>query len=106
MFLTAGCAGGAGAPEQELVPNVMPDVTAEDTAFAKRAATEQALLPVAYDVELSLDTEKDRLTERVAIKVRNDGAKDASVAYLRFNPLGYFAYDEKQRPDMAEANKG
>lgn len=106
MFLAAGCAGGAGAPEQASIPDVMPDVTAEYTAFAKRAATEQALLPVAYDVELSLDTEKDRLTEHVAIKVRNDGAKDASVAYLRFNPLGYFTYDEKQRPDEAAVNKG
>ena len=101
MFLAAGRAGGAGAPEQASIPDVMPDVTAEDTAFAKRAATEQALLPVAYDVELSLDTEKDRLTEHVTIQVRNDGDKEAGAAYLRFNPLGYFAYDEKQRPDEA-----
>ena len=74
---------------------VMPVVTEDGTAFAERAATEQALLPVAYDVELSLDTEKDRLTEHVAIQVRNDGGENANVANLRFNPLGYFAYEEK-----------
>ena len=106
MLPAAGCAGGAGAPEQASIPDVMPEVTAEDTAFAKRAATEQALIPIAYDAELSLDAEADRLTERVVIEVRNDGEKDAAAAYLRFNPLGYFAYAEKQRPDLAEANKG
>ena len=105
-FLTSGCAGAGNVPEPEPVSAVMPVVTEDDTAFAERAATEQALLPVAYDVELSLDTEKDRLTEHVAIQVRNDGDKEASAAYLRFNPLGYFAHDEKQRPDEAEVNKG
>jgi len=106
MLFTAGCSGGSNAPEQEVVPNVMPTVTADDTTFAERAATEQALLPVSYDVELSLDTEADRLTEHVAITVRNDGKEAANTAYLRFNPLGYFTYAEQQRPDTAEANKG
>ena len=105
-FLTSGCAGAGNVSEPEPVSAVMPVVTEDDTAFAEHAATEQALLPVAYDVELSLDTEKDRLTEHVAIQVRNDGDKEANVAYLRFNPLGYFAYDEKQRPNEAAVNKG
>ena len=85
MLFTAGCSGGTDAPEQEVVPNVMPTVTADDTTFAERAASEQALLPVAYDVELSLDTKADRLTEHVAITVRNDGEEDANAAYLRYN---------------------
>ena len=105
-FFAAGCAGGADEPELETAANVLPTVTEEDTAFAERAASEQALLPVAYDVELSLDTEADRLTEHVVIEVRNDGEKDANAAYLRFNPLGYFAFAEQQHPDTAEANKG
>jgi hypothetical protein len=104
-LLATGCAGGTGAPAPEAAPDVMPDVTAEDTTFAQRAASEQALLPVAYDVRLTLDTKADRLTEHVAIEVRNDGDEDAHAAYLRFNPLGYFGYAKKQRPDSAEANK-
>ena len=106
MLFAVGCAGSSDAPELESAPNVMPPVTTEDTEFAKRAATEQALIPVAYDVELSLDTKADRLTEHVAITVQNDGNKDAQAAYLRFNPLGYFAYAELQHPNMAKANKG
>ena len=46
-LFAAGCAGGAGAPEQEVVPDVMPEVTMEDTSFAARAEAEQALLPAS-----------------------------------------------------------
>ena len=105
MLIAVGCAS-SNIPDPVAPNNVMPVVTEEDSAFAERAATEQALVPVAYEIELSLDTEVDRLTEHVVVQVRNDGDKDANAAYLRFNPLGYFAYAEQARPDDAEANMG
>ena len=45
----------------------MPIVTDKDTAFAERAASEQALVPVTYDLDLTLDTEADRLNERALL---------------------------------------
>ena len=65
-----------------------------------------AVVADSYDLRLKLDTENDRLTEKVSMDIQNNTDSPVDTVYLRYNPMGYFDYLCEARPDAAEANKG
>ena len=65
-----------------------------------------AVVADSYDLRLKLDTENDRLTEKVSMDIQNNTDSPVDTVYLRYNPMGYFDYLCEARPDAADANKG
>ncbi len=57
-----------------------------------------------YDLSLKIDTENDRLTEKVSMDIQNNTDSPVDTVYLRFNPMGYFDYLCEANPDAADAN--
>ena len=54
-----------------------------------------------YDLDLKLDTENDRLTEKVSIYIQNNTESPVDTVYIRYNPMGYFDYLCEARPEAA-----
>ena len=81
-------------------------VRPETDSFSSRAAEETAVDIVSYDMDLTLDTDHDRLMQTVKMKVRNNTDEDAETVYLRYDPLGYFDYAAKEHPERKTENEG
>ena len=58
-----------------------------------------------YDLYLEIDTENDRVTEKVSMDIRNNTDSSVDTVYLRYNPMGYFDYLCEANPEAADANK-
>ena len=91
-----GC-GGGNYPEP--TPPVVVNRTYE------KVETSPAVVADSYNLSLIIDTENDRLREKVSIDIQNDTDSRVDTIYLRYNPLGYFDYLREAKPDAAEANK-
>ena len=63
-----------------------------------------AVVADSYDLRLKLDTENDRLTEKVSMDIQNNTDSLADTVYLRYNPMGYFDYLREANPEAAGAN--
>ena len=96
VSLLSGC-GAGNYPEP--VPSVTVNRTYEKVDPSPAAAAD------FYDLSLKLDTENDRLTEKVGIDLRNNTDSLVDTVYLRFNPLGYFDYLCEAKPEASDANK-
>lgn len=59
----------------------------------------------SYDLSLKLDTENDRLTEKVSMDIQNNTDSQVDTVYLRYNPMGYFDYLCEAKPEAADKNK-
>ena len=58
-----------------------------------------------YDLRLKIDTENDRLTEKVSMDIQNNTDSSVDTVYLRYNPMGYFDYLCEANPEAADVNK-
>ncbi len=96
VMMISGC-GAGNLPEP--VPPVDVNRTYEKVDPSPAAAAD------FYDLRLKLDTEKDLLTEKVSIDIRNNTDSQVDTVYLRFNPLGYFDYLCEAKPEASYANK-
>lgn len=96
VMMISGC-GAGNFPEP--VPPVDVNRTYEKVDPSPAAAAD------FYDLRLKLDTENDRLTEKVSIDIRNHTDSLVDTVYLRFNPLGYFDYLCEAKPEASDANK-
>ena len=74
-------------------------VRLEPDPFSARAAEETAVDIISYDMDLTLDTNHDRLMQTVKMRVRNNTDETAEVVYLRYDPLGYFDFAAKEHPE-------
>ena len=97
VMMLSGC--GAGN-----YPEPKPSVTVNRTY--EKVDPSPAVVADFYDLSLKLDTENDRLTEKVSMDIQNNTDSPVDTVYLRYNPMGYFDYLCEARPDAADANKG
>ena len=97
VMMLSGC-GAGNSPEPE------PSVAVKRTY--EKVDPSPAVVADSYDLRLKLDTENDRLTEKVSMDIQNNTDSPVDTVYLRYNPMGYFDYLCEARPDAADANKG
>ena len=83
IAILAGCSFGKSGSHGTFV-------RPETDPFSARAAEETTVDVVSYDMDLTLDTDHDRLMQTVKMKVKNNTDEDAETVYLRYDPLGYF----------------
>lgn len=81
-------------------------VRLEPDPFSARAAEETAVDIISYDMDLTLDTDHDRLMQTVKMRVRNNTDETAETVYLRYDPLGYFDFAAKEHPERKTDNEG
>ena len=68
-----------------------------------RAGPNKTVRAVTYDIELSLDTDKNRLEQAVVMNINNGCDKDLDAVFLRYYPYGYVPYLVQEHP---EGNEG
>ena len=96
IMVFSGC--GAGN-----YPEPVPPVDVNRTY--EKVDPSPAVVADFYDLGLIIDTENDRLTEKVSMDIQNNTDSLVDTVYLRFNPMGYFDYLCEANPEAADANK-
>ncbi len=96
VMMLSGCgAGNNPEPAQPVVVN----------RTYEKVDPSPAVVADFYDLRLKIDTENDRLTEKVSMDIQNNTDSLADTVYLRYNPMGYFDYLCEANPEVADANK-
>ena len=75
-----------------------------DTSTQETASTDQvaSVRASAYDIQISLDTDGNRMEQVVEMIINNDGNKDLDALYLRYYPYGYVPYLIQISPENNE----
>ena len=76
-----------------------------DTSSDEAASNEQvaSVRAASYDIQISLDTDGNRMEQVVEMNINNDGGKDLDALYLRYYPYGYVPFLISEWP---EGNEG
>ena len=82
-------------------------VTEENSVENNAAVDSAAIRALSYDIDLKLDTEKERLEQTVFMDIANkSGDEDFSSLYIRYYPNGYIDALMKENPEIKEENEG
>ena len=81
---------------------------AEENSTENKAAADSATVcTLSYDMDLKLDTEKERLEQTVFMDIANNSSdEDFSSLYIRYYPNGYIDAILKEMPETIEENEG
>ena len=72
----------------------------------KEADSVAAISAFSYDIDLKLDTEKERLEQTVLMEIANRSDDDFSSLYIRYYPNGYIGFILEEIPEERETNEG
>ena len=81
---------------------------AEENSTENKAAADSATVcTLSYDMDLKLDTEKERLEQTVFMDIANNSSdEDFHSLYIRYYPNGYIDAILKEMPEAIEENEG
>ena len=96
IAMLSGC-GAGNNPE--------PAPSVDVNRSYEKVDSSPAVVADFYDLRLKIDTENDRLTEKVSMDIQNNTDSSVDTVYLRYNPMGYFDYLCEANPEAADANK-
>ena len=96
IMMLSGC-GAGNNPE--------PALPVEVNRSYEKVDPSPAVVADFYDLRLKIDTETDRLTEKVSMDIQNNTDSLVDTVYLRYNPMGYFDYLCEANPEAADVNK-
>ena len=72
----------------------------------KAAIDSATVCALSYDIDLKLDTEKERMEQTVFMDIINkSGDEDFSSLYIRYYPNGYIGALMKENPEIKEENE-
>ena len=96
IAMLSGC-GAGNNPE--------PAPSVDVNRSYEKVDSSPAVVADFYDLRLKIDTENDRLTEKVSMDIQNNTDSSVDTVYLRYNPMGYFDYLCEANPEAADAKK-
>ena len=81
--------------------------TEDNNADNKAAVDSATVCALSYDIDLKLDTEKERMEQTVFMDIINKSDdEDFSSLYIRYYPNGYIGALMKENPEIKEENEG
>ena len=81
--------------------------TEDNNADNKAAVNSATIRALSYDIDLKLDTEKERVEQTVFMDIINkSGDEDFSSLYIRYYPNGYIDALMKENPEIKGENEG